>query len=92
MLRLNKDEYIDEEKIPQPLRKRLDWNKVFRSIPVGKARIIRPDEAHYTTVRQALTRLQAKGMFPHFRVMTRKIGNRRICYVINTHLARSDIT
>ncbi|MCW4037963.1 MAG: hypothetical protein NWF13_04420 [Candidatus Bathyarchaeota archaeon] len=75
---------MDEDDVPPPLRKRLDWEKVFRAIPVGKARLIRSEDAYYTTVRQALKRFQEKGIFTNYGIRTRKIGDARKCYIINS--------
>lgn len=84
MSRLKKRaQYIDEEEIPSSMRQRVDWESIFGDIPEGKARVIGSDEAHYTTVRQALIRLQKKGWFKNYKIKTRKIGNARVCYVIN---------
>ncbi len=84
MSKFKKAQYIDEDDVPQPMRNRIEWESVFRDIPVGKARIISSDEAHYTTVRQALKRFQDKGMFTNYRLRSRKIGNARTSYIINS--------
>jgi len=83
MSRLKKAQYIDEDEIPKPIRQRIDWERVFGDIPEGKARIIGSDEAHYTTVRQALKRFQQMGKFESYYTKTRKIGNVRASYVVN---------
>jgi high-affinity K+ transport system ATPase subunit B len=79
--KLKKAVYIDEEDIPVPIRKRVDWSSVFDEVPEGKARVI--DEVHYTTIRQALKRLQDEGKFKTYSVETRKTGNVRTTYVKN---------
>lgn len=81
MSKLKKAVYIDEDDIPVPIRKRVDWSSVFGEIPEGKARVI--DEVHYTTIRQALRRLQDEGKFKNYSVETRKTGNVRTTYVKN---------
>jgi hypothetical protein len=83
MSRIKKATYVDEEEIPNPIRQRVDWERIFSDIPEGKARIIGSDEAHYTTVNQALKRFQEMGKFENYYLKTRKIGNARASYVVN---------
>ena len=83
MNRLKRPVYLNEEDVPKAIRKKFDWEGVFNEIPVGKARLIGEDEAHYTTVRQALNRLQKMGKFKNYYVKTRKEGNQRVSYVVN---------
>lgn len=84
MSKLKKATYVDEDDIPSPLRQSLDWERIFNDIPAGKARLIGSDEAHYTTVVQALKRLQGMGKFRNYYIRTRKIGKERACYVVNS--------
>ena len=83
MSRLKRAQFIDEEEIPSSMRQRVDWESIFGDIPEGKARVIGSDEAHYTTVRQALQRFQKMGKFENYYIKTRKIGNARASYVAN---------
>ena len=83
MSRIKKATYIDEGEIPNPIRQRVDWERIFADIPEGKARIIGSDEAHYTTVVQALKRFQEMGKFENYYIKTRKIGSARASYVVN---------
>jgi hypothetical protein len=84
MSKMKKARFIDEDDVPTPIRKKADWEGIFRSIPAGKARIIDADEAHHTTVRQALKRFQDKGMFTNYELLTRKAGKTRESYIINS--------
>ena len=81
--KLKRPVYLNEEDVPTAIRKTFDWENVFREIPIGKARLIGEDEAHYTTVRQALNRLQKLGKFKNYFIKTRKEGNQRVSYVVN---------
>lgn len=83
MNKLKRAVYIDDGDIPPTIRKRVDWASEFSEIPDGKARVI--DEVHYTTIRQALKRLQDEGKFKNLRIETRKTGNVRTTYVRNPH-------
>jgi len=83
MSKMRKATYIDEEDIPSSLRPRTDWESIFSNIPEGKVRVIASDEAHYTTVRQALKRFQDMDKFENYYIKTRKIGNARACYVVH---------
>jgi len=60
MSKIIKATYIDEGDIPPPMRRRTDWESIFSNIPEGKVRVIASDEAHYTTVMQALKRFKEK--------------------------------
>jgi hypothetical protein len=81
--RLKRPVYLNEADVPTAIRKKFDWESVFNDIPIGKARQIGGDEAHYTTVRQALSRLQKMGKFKKYYIITRKVGNQRVSYVVN---------
>jgi hypothetical protein len=82
-IKLKRPVYLNEEDVPTAIRKTFDWESVFEDIPVGKARQIGEDEAHYTTVRQALDRFQKIGKFKNYYIKTRKEGNQRVSYVVN---------
>jgi hypothetical protein len=76
--------YINEVDVPIAIRRKFDWERVFNEIPNGKARLIGEDEAHYTTVRQALNRLQKVGKFKNYYIKTRKEGDQRVSYIVNS--------
>ena len=83
MNRLKRPVYINEGDVPTAIRRKFDWESVFNEIPNGKARQIGEEEAHYTTVRQALGRLQKIGKFKNYYIKTRKEGNQRVSYVVH---------
>jgi len=83
MNRLKRPTYLNEEDVPKAIRKSFDWEGVLSEIPIGKARLIGEDEAHYTTVRAAVARLQSMGKFKNYYIKTRKEGNERVSYVVN---------
>lgn len=83
MSKLKRAVYIDEDDMPPRIRKKVDWAKELSEIPEGKIRVI--DEVHYTTIRQALKRLQDEGKFKNYTIETRKTGNVRTTYIRNPH-------
>ncbi len=77
--------FIDASEIP-PTKRQTVWDEIFDAIEPGKAVIIDEEEANPSTIRQALSSRQKKGLYKNYRITQRGSPGYRKTYVIHEKL------
>lgn len=78
-----KDEFVNISDIPPSRKGGRNWDEKFIGIPKGKARIVLPAEAHYSTVKTAFAQYKKKHPDTNLKVITRTVNGERITYIQN---------
>lgn len=73
---------INASEVPSTRRKTV-WDEVFDSIEPGKAVVIDEKDANPSTIRQALSTRQKKGLYRNFRITQRGSPGSRKTYVVH---------
>lgn len=84
-LKIKDFEIIDEEQVPTRIRRtKVNWEALFKKIPLGKAIVILKTQISPATVREALKRRQEEGRFKNMYTTTRKVSEGEyVTYVVN---------
>lgn len=72
---------VDISEIPDRII-RYDWDRIFGTVPEGKALHVTEKVVNESTIRIALKRKQSKGKFIDLEYVTRTIGELKHIYVV----------